>query len=185
VADDESTPEPERNFAESLHSTNGDVKFENDTNGHVNGNGTTNGHSNGHANGHSNGHSKQDKVDVDFKFEADKFFAPEDSSGLHEFGGAIGMSAMMICFPALMYYMWIGAAFYDGKFPTRTEGQSWQDFFGHMWYLVKTEAYPSNKAWQRYWFFGAASLGRKAAGLLLFGHVVILLYCRDYARTAL
>jgi delta24(24(1))-sterol reductase len=64
------------------------------------------------------------------------------------------MLAMMTLFPALMYYMWIGATFYDGKFPTRTEGQSYADFFGHMWYLVKTEAYPNNRAWQIYWFFG-------------------------------
>ncbi|RII23128.1 hypothetical protein CUC08_Gglean011950 [Alternaria sp. MG1] len=90
--------------------------------------------------------------------EAEKFFSPKDKSGLHEFGGAIGMGSMMVCFPALMYYMWIGATFYDGKFPTPTEGQSYGDFFGHMWYLVKTEAFPNNKAWQIYWFFGLTQM---------------------------
>ncbi|THY80917.1 sterol reductase/lamin B receptor, partial [Aureobasidium pullulans] len=37
-----------------------------------------------------------------------------DNSGEREFGGAVGVSAMMIGFPLLMYYMWIGATFCDG-----------------------------------------------------------------------
>jgi len=88
------------------------------------------------------------------ELEAAKNFPPKDKGGLHEFGGAVGMSAMMTGFPALMYYMWIGATFYDGKFPKPADGQSYSDFFGHMWNLVKTEAYPTNQAWQIYWFFG-------------------------------
>ena len=64
------------------------------------------------------------------------------------------MLAMMTGFPALMYYMWIGAYFYDGKFPTPAVGESWTNFFLHMVDLVKTEAYPSNKAWSIYWYFG-------------------------------
>ncbi|KAF5850974.1 hypothetical protein GGP41_010592 [Bipolaris sorokiniana] len=189
----ESTPEPEEAFAKSLSSTDSTMPLKTGhTNGHANGNGISNGHANGngttngHVNGHANGHSRQEQVELDFAFEAEKFFPPKDPSGLHEFGGAIGMGSMMICFPALMYYMWIGAAFYDGKFPTRTQSQSWSDFFGHMWYLVKTEAYPNNKAWQIYWYFGlmqmtfymfmpgqgASSSGRKATGLLLLSNVL-------------
>ena len=81
-----------------------------------------------------------------------------DTSNKTEFGGSFGMSAMMIGFPALMYYMWIGAFFYDGKFPTPAEGQSYGEFFGHLFNLVKTEAYPSHRAWSIYWYFGLVQM---------------------------
>jgi delta24(24(1))-sterol reductase len=125
-------------------------------NGHANGhtNGYTNGSANGHANGFANGHAKEEATPSGLELEAAKNFPPKDKGGLHEFGGALGMSAMMTGFPALMYYMWIGATFYDGKFPKPADGQSYSEFFGHMWNLVKTEAYPNNQAWQIYWFFG-------------------------------
>ncbi len=133
---------------------NGEANGNGFTNGHVNG--YTNEHVNGDTNGYANGTIKKE-ADVyvhDFRAEAEKHFSPKDPSGKSEFGGALGMSAMMILFPALMYYMWIGAFFYDGKFPKPTHGQTYQQFFEHMWFLVKTEAYPNNRAWQIYWFFG-------------------------------
>lgn len=77
-----------------------------------------------------------------------------DYSGHKEFGGSLGVSAMMIGFPLLMYYMWIGATYYDGKFPTREEGQSFGDFFTHLANLAYTGAFPSAKAWIIYWVFG-------------------------------
>lgn len=45
-----------------------------------------------------------------------------DYSGHFEFGGSLGVLSMMIGFPMLMYYMWIGATYYNGKFlaPRRT-----------------------------------------------------------------
>jgi delta24(24(1))-sterol reductase len=76
-----------------------------------------------------------------------------DYSGHYEFGGSLGVLSMMIGFPMLMYYMWIGATYYDGKFPTREEGQSFADFFAHMGQLVYTGAFPSLKAWTIYWVF--------------------------------
>lgn len=76
-----------------------------------------------------------------------------DYSGHYEFGGSAGVTAMMIGFPMLMYYMWIGATYYDGKFPTRSEGQSFGEFFSHMANLVYTGAFPSLKAWTIYWVF--------------------------------
>ena len=76
-----------------------------------------------------------------------------DYSGHYEFGGSAGVTAMMIGFPMLMYYMWIGATYYDGKFPTRAEGQSFQEFFSQMANLVYTGAFPSLKAWAIYWVF--------------------------------
>jgi delta24(24(1))-sterol reductase len=77
-----------------------------------------------------------------------------DSSGKFEFGGSLGVSAMMIGFPLLMYYMWIGATYYDGKFPTPEPGQSFVDFAKHLGDIVYEGAYPSRKAWAIYWTFG-------------------------------
>jgi len=139
------------------------------SNGFANGNSHTtsysngpasNGHTNGSAtNGSANGHTKKEEPSSsDASQEAAKNFPPKDKGGLHEFGGALGMCAMMTGFPALMYYMWIGATFYDGKFPKPAEGQSYSDFFGHMWNLIKIEAYPTNQAWQIYWFFGLVQM---------------------------
>jgi len=76
-----------------------------------------------------------------------------DYSGHFDFGGSFGVSAMMVGFPLLMYYMWIGATFYDGKFPTRQAGQSFSDFFKHMGNLVYEYAFPSLFAWKIYWVF--------------------------------
>jgi len=76
-----------------------------------------------------------------------------DNSGEREFGGAVGVSAMMIGFPLLMYYMWIGATFYDGHIPTREPGQSWSAFFNHLFDLCYEHAFPHVKAWTIYWTF--------------------------------
>jgi len=76
-----------------------------------------------------------------------------DNSGEREFGGAVGVSAMMIGFPLLMYYMWIGATFYDGHIPTREPGQSWIAFFNHLFDLCYEHAFPHVKAWTIYWTF--------------------------------
>jgi delta24(24(1))-sterol reductase len=76
-----------------------------------------------------------------------------DQSGHIDFGGSFGVSAMMVGFPLLMYYMWIGATFYDGKFPTPTKGQTLLDFFKHLAGLVSEFAFPSVRAWTIYWVF--------------------------------
>lgn len=76
-----------------------------------------------------------------------------DYSGHFEFGGSYGVSAIMIGFPLLMYYMWIGATYYDGKFPMPAKGQSFGDFLRTMGHLAYTGAFPSLKAWTIYWTF--------------------------------
>ncbi len=76
-----------------------------------------------------------------------------DNSGHFDFGGSVGVSCMMIGFPILMYYMWIGATFYDGKFPTPSPGQSFVEFVKAMGRIVYEEAFPSLKAWAIYWIF--------------------------------
>ncbi|XMA07229.1 hypothetical protein WAI453_000020 [Rhynchosporium graminicola] len=76
-----------------------------------------------------------------------------DYSGTFDFGGSFGVTAMMIGFPLLMYYMWIGATFYEGRFPHRAEGESMGEFFRHMGNLVYEHAFPSAYAWAIYWTF--------------------------------
>ncbi|KAF6819846.1 delta(24(24))-sterol reductase [Colletotrichum musicola] len=144
-------------------------------------NGHSNGHANGHVkeepvddhatNGHveevkpklpTNGHAppptkentervyKEGEVIDGWKVGTDPKI---DSSGEFEFGGSLGTLSLMIGFPLLMWYMWIGATYYDGKLPTREEGQSWGEFGRHLVNLVYTGAYPSFRAWRIYWTF--------------------------------
>jgi delta24(24(1))-sterol reductase len=70
-----------------------------------------------------------------------------------DFGGSFGAAALMIGFPLLMWYMWIGATYYDGQFPTPEAGQDWGDFARHLAHLVHKGAYPTAKAWAVYWIF--------------------------------
>lgn len=119
-------------------------------------NGYANGHTNGHANGKVNGSAKKAEPRIidgwleggDPKIDADPHF---------DFGGTFGVIMMMIGFPTLMWYMWIGAAYYDGQFPTRASSdQSWIDFAKHLVHLAYTGAFPHRKAWAIYWVFGIA-----------------------------
>lgn len=70
-----------------------------------------------------------------------------------EFGGAPGVTLLMLGFPLLMYYMYIGAMLYDGHLPTPAPGQSMRDFLVHLVNLAYTHAYPTKKAWGLYWTF--------------------------------
>ena len=76
-----------------------------------------------------------------------------DQSPNYEFGGTLGVSALMLGFPLLMYYMWIGTTYYDGKLPLPTEGQSLSDFVKHLGKLAYDEAFPHPQAWTIYWGF--------------------------------
>lgn len=70
-----------------------------------------------------------------------------------EFGGSFGAASLMIGFPLLMWYMWIGATYYDGQFPLPDNDQTWGDFVYHLAHLVYKGAYPTAKAWGVYWTF--------------------------------
>jgi delta24(24(1))-sterol reductase len=70
-----------------------------------------------------------------------------------EFGGSLGAALLMISFPLLMWYMWIGATYYDGQFPVPNADQTWRDFGYHLARLVYEDAYPTAKAWAVYWGF--------------------------------
>lgn len=135
-------------------SSGNDVKSK--SNGQANG--KANGHANGNANGSANGsaNTKSSKprivdgwlVGGDPKIDADPHF---------DFGGTIGVSLMMLGFPLLMWYMWVGAHYYDGKFPTRSSSdESYLDFVKHLFQLAYVGAFPHRKAWAIYWVFGTA-----------------------------
>ncbi|KAK4211660.1 ergosterol biosynthesis ERG4/ERG24 family-domain-containing protein [Rhypophila decipiens] len=116
---------------------------------------TANGNGNGHSNGKaSNGHAKaakpEEKVVDGWKPGMDPKI---DYSGHKEFGGAWGTGTLMIFFPVLMWYMWIGATIYDGKIPLPTKDQSLVEFVSHLANLVYTQAFPHAKAWAMYWTF--------------------------------
>ncbi|KAH0541872.1 hypothetical protein FGG08_003677 [Glutinoglossum americanum] len=76
-----------------------------------------------------------------------------DYSGHFEFGGSWGVSAMMIGFPLLMWYMWAGATYYDGHLPLPEEGQDLLEFAKHLYNLCYRGAFPTLKAWTVYWSF--------------------------------
>ncbi|KAJ5382371.1 Ergosterol biosynthesis ERG4/ERG24 [Penicillium concentricum] len=76
-----------------------------------------------------------------------------DYSDEFEFGGSLGALALMIGFPLLMWYMWIGATYYDGKLPLPKDGETWTDFGKHLCHLVYTGAFPHFRAWRIYWTY--------------------------------
>ncbi|KAI1380620.1 ergosterol biosynthesis ERG4/ERG24 family-domain-containing protein [Hypoxylon crocopeplum] len=109
-----------------------------------------NGHANGHSNGYANGHAKEHAIIDGWKPGMDP---KVDHSGVFEFGGSLGTLALMIGFPSIMYYMWIGATYYDGKFPLPAEGQSLYEFGEDLLHLVYTGAFPHLRAWRIYWVY--------------------------------
>lgn len=70
----------------------------------------------------------------------------DGSSDESEFGGSLGAASLMICFPLIMWYMWIGATYYDGKLPMPDSYRSWTAFAGHLAQVVVEGAYPTRKA---------------------------------------
>ena len=76
-----------------------------------------------------------------------------DYSGHFEFGGPWGVGTMMVMFPLLMYFMWIGATYYDGHLPLPENGDGLADYLKHLRNLAYEGAFPSAKAWAIYWTF--------------------------------
>jgi delta24(24(1))-sterol reductase len=155
-------------FIEDLSEDDNDKEAMAATNRHANGN--ANGHTNGYTNGNTNGVASATGLSAPVKV-ANTTVIPNadpkedhvvdgwrpgqdpkvDYSGEFEFGGSLVTLAMMILFPVLMWYMWVGATYYNGKFPSRSPGQSWSDFGAHLVDLVYTGAYPHAYAWAWYW----------------------------------
>lgn len=59
-----------------------------------------------------------------------------DNSDHSEFGGSFGTLAIIIGSPLLMYYLWIGATYYDGQFPVPEKGQTLGEFGLHLGGLI-------------------------------------------------
>lgn len=59
-----------------------------------------------------------------------------------EFGGTLGVTAMMLGFPVLMYYMWISQEFYYGKFAQPLPGQAWDLWLTQMLGYIKEYGLP-------------------------------------------
>jgi delta24(24(1))-sterol reductase len=76
-----------------------------------------------------------------------------DQSGELEFGGPLGTTCMMVFFPLLMWYMWIGAIYYHGNVPVRSPGQSWSRFALELLALLYEGGFPHVKAWFWYWTY--------------------------------
>ena len=85
--------------------------------------------------------------------EAPKYIDGEGSPDDLEFGGSLGAAALMVGFPTLMYYMWIGATYYEGQLPLPAADQSWDEFGRHLVKLVYEGAFPTAKAWAIFWIF--------------------------------
>lgn len=75
-----------------------------------------------------------------------------------EFGGSFGTGALIIGFPLLMWYMFVGAKYYDGKPPLPSDDQTWTDFARHVAGLAYAGAFPTRKAWLIYWCFFAMEM---------------------------
>jgi delta24(24(1))-sterol reductase len=71
----------------------------------------------------------------------------------YDFGGPLGVSAMMVGFPLLMLYMFIGAHTYGGKLPLPQPKQNYLQFLGSLAGILYEEAFPSARAWLIYGSF--------------------------------
>lgn len=69
----------------------------------------------------------------------------QDDVAVKEFGGPIGVTAMMIGFPILMYYLWISAEFYKGGWflPTGYSLPELQAFAAKFCHYIYEHAFPT------------------------------------------
>jgi delta24(24(1))-sterol reductase len=70
-------------------------------------------------------------------------------SARYEFGGPWGVTAMMMGFPMLMYYLWICLWFYDGKLVGPSSLDDIQPFFQRMWIHVRDVSFQSYQIFHR------------------------------------
>ncbi|KAG1808748.1 ERG4 ERG24 ergosterol biosynthesis protein [Suillus subaureus] len=73
-----------------------------------------------------------------------------DEHQTYEFGGPAGVTAMMVGFPMLMYYLWICLWFYDGKLVYPASSEDIVPFLGRMWAHIRDDASPNAYAWKVY-----------------------------------
>ncbi|CAE7112389.1 unnamed protein product [Rhizoctonia solani] len=68
----------------------------------------------------------------------------------YEFGGPMGVTAMMTFFPLLMYYFWICLRFYNGSLVHPESLRDIGPFIGRMWEHIHQDAAPTLRAWVVY-----------------------------------
>ncbi|KAJ7472245.1 ergosterol biosynthesis ERG4/ERG24 [Mycena galericulata] len=73
-----------------------------------------------------------------------------DQHDHYEFGGPLGVTAIMLGFPALMYYLWICLWFYEGRLVHPDSLDNLRPFLAQMWAHICEDANPSLYAWQIY-----------------------------------
>jgi delta24(24(1))-sterol reductase len=87
-----------------------------------------------------------------FKQKVTKRDVQVDNEVKYEFGGPVGVCAMMIGFPCLMYYFWICLEYHQGQLiypPAQIE--QWKPWFvNEIWNMIKQGAYPTRWATQVY-----------------------------------
>ncbi|CCO29905.1 hypothetical protein BN14_03928 [Rhizoctonia solani AG-1 IB] len=73
-----------------------------------------------------------------------------DSHEHYEFGGPIGVTAMMAFFPPMMYYFWICLRFYNGSLVHPKSFGDIGSFLSRMWQHIRQDAAPTPRAWAIY-----------------------------------
>ncbi|KAL9554598.1 hypothetical protein MBANPS3_002740 [Mucor bainieri] len=87
----------------------------------------------------------------EFKQKVTKLDVKIDNQVKYEFGGPVGVTAMMLGFPCLMYYFWVCLEFHQGRLIYPSDLSQWKSWVAHeIWDKVKMGAYPSKWATQMY-----------------------------------
>jgi hypothetical protein len=66
-----------------------------------------------------------------------------DDSGEFEFGGALGTGFVMVFFPVLMWYLWVGEKYYDAQLPLPRAGEPIGEFVKNLYHMAY-EVFPVN-----------------------------------------
>jgi Delta24(24(1))-sterol reductase len=72
-------------------------------------------------------------VDIKPKVYEKKLIIDSDNEIIFEFGGPWGVTAMMIGFPSLMFYLWGCLQFYRGKLVSPLKGELWSQMISEAW----------------------------------------------------
>lgn len=59
-----------------------------------------------------------------------------DNSGEFEFGGVWGTGFVMVFFPILMWYLWVGQKYYNAQFPLPKSGETIGEFVQNLFSMV-------------------------------------------------
>lgn len=87
----------------------------------------------------------------EFKQKVTKLDVKIDNQVRYEFGGPVGVTAMMLGFPCLMYYFWVCLEFHQGRIIYPSDLSQWKSWVvREIWEKIKMGAYPSKWATQMY-----------------------------------